>query len=212
MSSDDKFGPKSPSSSTNPEVASSPISERRMFFKEAGFVGLGVLLSPVSAATAAQSPPAGAPVVTPPVQTRVIENTETALPDGSEHYMVFEVSGSNQVTSVNKTYTRRVDTGGDSYVVFVNCSISWYPPGTSTSSPAQWLSVHSSIVSGQKGPVEGNQRKDTLTMATIYGDGVLHKTGPMTVAVWLTAPPDLASMPFQDRMNYFMKNKHFKQN
>jgi hypothetical protein len=178
--------------------SSSP--ERRTFIKGAGFVGIGALLA--SLGEAAQHPSPNAPLVQSPVQATEIENIHNDLPDGNETYMIFSVVGSNNVAAVNKVYSRRIDTAS-SYVVFTTCTVSWHAAGSPLSESTPWVSTHSTIVTGQKGDVNGNVRNDRIKMTTIYGDGEMRQSDEMSVPVILHVPDDLANMSFQERLNYF---------
>ena len=180
-------------------------TERRAFFKEAGLFGMGAFLMPNSMALA-QQPPPGVPVLQPPVKVDNFQNNENALSDGTETYLTYNSVGSNQVTSVNKFYSRRVE-NGPAYTVFCSCTVSWYPAGKSISESTPWFSTQSYVISGVKGEVSGNMRKDKVSITTIYGNGEINQTAEREVLVWISKPPEMENMSFQDTVNYFLK-KH----
>ena len=181
---------------------------RRQMMKVASLVGIaGIGLTDFPLQAFAQAPPPNAPLVTAPVQSNLISKNETVLVDGKETSVVFETVGSNGVRSISKAFVKRVDLEG-SYKVFATFGVSWYPKGSSDKEPTQWVSVHSSIVDGIKGEVDGDYRKDRIRTTTIWGDGTVSQSPESVVSV-LVNLQSLEAMSFQDQISY-MAN-HVKQ-
>jgi hypothetical protein len=183
-------------------------SSRRQMMKLASLAGIaGISLTDLPIQALAQAPPPNAPLVTAPLQSNIISKNETVLQDGKETSLIFETVGSNGVKSISKAFVKRVDLGS-SYKVFSTFGVSWYPKGASDKEPTQWVSLHSSVVDGLKGEVDGDYRKDTVRSTTIYGDGTVIQSPESVVSVLVNTQP-LEAMSFQDLSNY-MAN-HAKQ-
>jgi hypothetical protein len=200
-----------PTSQSDPKEATDKDLQdigRRQMMKVASLVGIaGISFGDFPIQAFAQAPPPNAPLVAGPAQSNLISKNETVLADGKETSLIFEMVGSNGVRAISKAFVKRVDLEG-SYKVFSTFGVSWYPKGSSDKEPAQWVSLHSSIVDGIKGEVDGDYRKDRIRTTTIWGDGTVSQSPESVVSVRVNLQ-SLETMSFQDQINY-MANR-FKQ-
>ncbi|MGH9558539.1 MAG: hypothetical protein ACRD30_04810 [Bryobacteraceae bacterium] len=96
------------------------------------------------------------------------------IPHGKEVAGAIEFTREDGSRSLYRTFVRKVD-WGDSYTVFNHIAMDAQPARTT-------------IISGQKGEVDGNWRRDTIETVELLPDGSVRRHPPQTVPVWTGTP------------------------
>ena len=105
-----------------------------------------------------------------PAPPKILDWQVRDIPHGMEVESAIEFTRDDGSRRQIRSFVRKVD-WGDSYTVFNHIA-----PG---SQPAQTM-----IISGQKGEVDGNWRRDTIEMVALLPDGSAQRFPPQTVPVW----------------------------
>ncbi len=167
---------------------------RRSFLQDgAGAIGLAALLSsaPVSAQEGkSEARTAGSPRA---VGYKIKKWEMTQKPDGRELTAVLEATAEGGESDSVPVFIRWIYSG-DTYTVIHHIPATRFTGGVSA------------ILSGKKGPVEGDYRRDTQSVVTISGDGTVHRAGPQEGMVLLKDP--YSGLSVQDEINQFLQDKN----
>lgn len=134
-------------------------------------------------------PPAVLPVAP---QLRLIEYKSREIPHGMEIESVMEMTNSDGTKAVHHQLMRKIDMG-DSYVLIRHTK-----GGTM-------------IMTGKKGPVEGDSRRDELEMLCLMPDGTVKRFPPLETPVWIKNPYEGDGRPLEERVRDYVRSPRFQE-
>src|SRR5579875_59074 len=176
-----------PSEDTPPKAAHS----RREFLQDAVFTaGLAAIFGNVQAS--AQTNDNRTSGLKKAVRYKVERWGLIPKTDGRELDAVLQASDEEGYTEPIHIYARWID-AGDTYTVFHHLPATAFSHGVSA------------IISGTKGPVEGDYRRDMMSTVIISDQGEIQRSGPSEVKVWIRNPYE--GMSLQDTIDQFVKDK-----
>jgi hypothetical protein len=176
-----------PSEDTKPTAAHS----RREFLQDAVFTaGPATIFGNVHAS--AQTNDNGTSGLKKAAGYKVESWNLTPKADGRELDAVLQASDEQGYTEPIHIYARWIY-AGDTYTVFHHVPATAFSQGVSA------------IISGRKGPVEGDYRRDMMSTVTISDQGEIQRSGPSEVKVLIRNPYE--GMSLQDTIDQFVKDK-----
>jgi hypothetical protein len=164
---------------------------RRGFVQDTALVGLGAVLGGMGV-TASATQVGRMSGLGEPVRHKILEWSLSPKTGGQQEFRCsLEATGTNG-SDVVYVYVRKIDRD-DSYLVISHVSASRVAPACTT------------IVTGLKGPIEGDYRKDQISVETIHQDGSVHQAPQREVKVLLTHP--YQGLSPQDTLDQFLQDK-----
>jgi hypothetical protein len=163
---------------------------RRGFVQDTALVGLGIVLGGTGIASSALE--AGASHLAGPVRYKVLQWNLSPAVDGQQEFRCsLEATGANGSDIVH-VYVRKIERG-DSYLVIHHVSASRLSPASTA------------VVTGLKGSIEGDFRRDRISVETIHQDGSVHQLPQREVRVLMTHP--YQGLSPQDTVDQFLQDK-----
>lgn len=125
-------------------------------------------------------------------ELRLIENTQRDIPHGMEIESILEMTRTDGSKAIHHQMMRKIDMG-DSYTAFRH--------GTGGTF----------IMTGKKGQVEGDFRRDELEMLHLLPDGTFKRFPPVETPVWIKNPYEGDGRLLEERVKDFMQSPMFKE-
>ena len=171
--------------STNPGIESAhafdaeanlPCNTRRAFLGSVGATSIGALFACLSPTALAASSDRGEILRIDAIQEcRTLRNDTIAVPGGKEVFLDQQAIGANGVTMLSRMHSIRTDTEV-AYTMHADIVVLNFAPGSpQTGTPNSSRSMNLSL-SGIKGEVEGNIRRDHVTITFMHEDGTSTRT------------------------------------
>lgn len=172
-----------PSASTNTtphppasDTISASEASRRAFLTGLGAAGLGGLMACVSTPAHAVNTCASASVKVDTIEsTKTLRYDTLEIPGGKEVFLDQQVTGANGVLMITNTHSVRTDTEV-AYNMHVDITVLTFAPGKSVADAPDLSRTQSISIAGIKGEVEGNIRKDLMTITFLHEDGTSTRT------------------------------------
>ena len=179
----DSPAPENPTNPANvggevfdPDSSLHSANTRRAFLGGVGATSLGAILTCFSpAAQAATS------VTNERLRIDTIKDAKTLsfetlpVPGGKEIFLDQQATGSNGVTMLTRGHTIRTDTEV-AYTMHIDLTVQLFAPGASTTGTPDSTRTTNVSLSGIKGEVEGDIRRDHMTITIINPDGTSTRT------------------------------------
>ncbi len=149
---------------------------RRSFLGSIGATGMGALFACFSrTALAASTAKDGGLQIDSIQETKTLRNDTIPVPGGKEVFLDQQAIGANGVTQLVRMHSIRTDTEV-AYTMHADIVVQSFAPGNPpTGTPDASRTMNLSI-SGIKGEVEGNIRKDLMTITFLHEDGTSTRT------------------------------------
>lgn len=166
-----------------------PEGDRRDFLKQGLAMAAGATALPLMAA----GEPGKSVVLSRPINVKVVEHTESTDADRTEMRSKLELSGSNGALHRVTSYMLKIDREETYDTTIVIKTDKYSTAGDSAPAESDLRIV---VVSGDKGAVEGDTRKDEIQITTFGPEGI-HKTPLRSVNKSLVDPYE--GLPIDER-------------
>lgn len=144
---------------------------RRAFLGGIGAVSMGAFFTCLTPGASAESLGSNDRLRIDTVQdSKTLRYDTLTVPGGKEIFLDQQATGANGVTMLTRGHTIRTDTEV-AYTMHIDLTIQLFAPGRSTTGTPDSSRTTNLTLSGIKGEVEGNIRRDHMTITFVNPDG-----------------------------------------